>query len=113
MSYIVFKGIPKSCEQCDIKPEKCPAIQRRVEKMAPGLWIPSNYRHDDCPLVEIKAPHGNLIDAKAFKDYIREGYESVKHLFKDNGEFAKEVTENFCKDIDEQNVIVMAEGSEK
>ena len=24
-------------------------------------------RHPDCPLVEIKAPHGRLIDAKAFE----------------------------------------------
>ena len=46
-----------------------------------------------------------LIDADAFKNYIRSALEDMRHLFKDNGEWAKEVTESFCKDIDEQPTI--------
>ena len=46
-----------------------------------------------------------LIDADAFKDYIRGACEDMKHLYKDNGEWAKEITESFCKDIDEQLTI--------
>jgi len=46
-----------------------------------------------------------LIDADAFKDYIRGACEDMKHLFKDNGAWAKEITESFCKDIDEQPTI--------
>ena len=49
-----------------------------------------------------------LIDADAFKDYIRNALEETKHIYKDNGEWAKEITESFCKDIDEQPT-VMAE----
>ena len=46
-----------------------------------------------------------LIDADAFKDYIREACEDLALLFNDNGKVARLVTENFCKDIDEQPTI--------
>ena len=46
-----------------------------------------------------------LIDADAFKDYIRNALEETKHIYKDNGEWAKEITESFCKDIDEQPTV--------
>ena len=45
------------------------------------------------------------IDADAFKEYIRGACEDMKHLFKDNADFAKLITESFCKDIDEQPTI--------
>lgn len=46
-----------------------------------------------------------LIDANAFKEYIRNAYEETKNLYTDNGEWAKEITESFCQDIDEQPTI--------
>ena len=46
-----------------------------------------------------------LIDADAFKDYIREACEDLAPLFNDNGKVARLVTESFCKDIDEQPTI--------
>ena len=48
--------------------------------------------------------HGRLIDADAFKQYIREGMEEMKKYFKtDKGlELAIKTTESFLKDIDEQ-----------
>lgn len=46
-----------------------------------------------------------LIDADAFKDYIRGALEDVRHLYKDNGVWAEEITESFCKDIDEQPTV--------
>ena len=45
------------------------------------------------------------IDADAFKEYIRGACEDMKHLYKDNGAWAKVITESFCKDIDEQPTI--------
>lgn len=45
------------------------------------------------------------IDADAFKDYIREASEDLAPLFNDNGKVARLVTENFCKDIDEQPTV--------
>ena len=46
------------------------------------------------------------IDADAFKEYIRNALEETKHIYKDNGAWAKEITENFCKDIDEQPTVL-------
>ena len=46
------------------------------------------------------------IDADAFKDYIRSGYEEMKHLlFNENIKVATLITESFCKDIDEQPTV--------
>ena len=50
-----------------------------------------------------------LIDADAFKNYIRSALKDTRHLFKDNGKWAEEVTEEFCKDIDEQPTIERTE----
>ena len=46
-----------------------------------------------------------LIDADAFKEYICNAYEQVKHMYPDGGEWARQITEDFCKDIDEQPTI--------
>jgi len=46
-----------------------------------------------------------LIDADAFKNYIRGALDDVKHLYKDNGAWAKEITDSFCMDIDEQPTV--------
>lgn len=46
-----------------------------------------------------------LIDADAFKAYIRNAYEQVKHMYPDGGKWARQITEDFCKDIDEQPTI--------
>lgn len=29
------------------------------------MWVPTNYRPDDCPLAEISQPHGRLIEKNA------------------------------------------------
>lgn len=46
-----------------------------------------------------------LIDADALKNYIRSGFEDVKHLFK-NEKWAEEVVKGFCEDIDEQPTVI-------
>ena len=46
-----------------------------------------------------------LIDADAFKAYIRNAYEQVKHMYPDGGKWARQITEDFCNDIDEQPTI--------
>ena len=53
------------------------------------------------------------IDADAFKDYIRGACEDMKHLFKNNADFAKLITESFCKDIDEQPTIQPTDSLQK
>ena len=46
-----------------------------------------------------------LIDADAFKEYICNAYEQVKHMYPDGGEWARQITEDFCKDIDDQPTV--------
>ena len=46
-----------------------------------------------------------LIDADAFKEYLKNAYEEVKHVYTDGGVFAWRITEDFCRDIDEQPTI--------
>ena len=67
--------MPESCSKCFVKPACCPAIRKRLEsKYQPYTWIPANYRHEDCPLVEVP-PHGRLIDADAvFNNLERTGW---------------------------------------
>ena len=66
-----IKGMemPKNCDRCFIKPGYCPAIRKRIKSDTPGYtWIPANYRHEDCPLIEVLEPHGDLIDRKALME---------------------------------------------
>lgn len=62
---VIVKGMEmhKGCLSCFVKAGWCPAIRKRMEEASRSdRWIPENYRHDDCPLVEVP-PHGRLIDA--------------------------------------------------
>ena len=52
-----------------------------------------------------------LIDVDAFKEYICNSYEQVKHMYPDGGEWARQITEDFCKDIDEQPTIDISNNS--
>ena len=66
---ILIKGMemPKSCRKCFIKQGSCPAIRKRIQVLPTNsdIWVPYNYRHDDCPLWGVPTPHGRLIDADA------------------------------------------------
>ena len=46
-----------------------------------------------------------LIDADAFKAYMRGALEQTRRCYPDGGEWAEAVTEEFCRDIDEQPTI--------
>ena len=46
-----------------------------------------------------------LIDADAFKEYLKNVFEEVKHVYTDGGVFAWRITEDFCRDIDEQPTV--------
>ena len=45
-----------------------------------------------------------LIDADAFKEYIENGFQEATNLFKneEGRELARQITDVFCRDIDEQ-----------
>ena len=46
-----------------------------------------------------------LIDADAFKEYLKNAFEEAQHVYTDGGVFAGRITEDFCRDIDEQPTI--------
>ena len=46
-----------------------------------------------------------LIDADALKKYMRNSLEEVRNCYPDGGRWAETITEEFCKDIDEQPTI--------
>lgn len=46
-----------------------------------------------------------LIDADAFKEYMRKALEETKDCYPDKGEWAEDITEQFCKDIDDQPTV--------
>ena len=58
MSVIVMgMEMPKGCLSCFVKAGWCPAIRKRMEEASRSdRWIPENYRHDDCPLIEVQEP---------------------------------------------------------
>lgn len=65
--YIKNMEMPKSCHKCFIKQGSCPAIRKRIQVLPTNsdIWVPYNYRHDDCPLGNVSTPHGDLIDQGA------------------------------------------------
>lgn len=66
MSYILIKNMemPESCYKCPLSRSGCSAVMKRVKtREQPMTWIPWNYRHDDCPLVEV--PSSDVTELKS------------------------------------------------
>ena len=66
--YIKGMEMPKNCAGCPVNMEVCNRDYKYLLEH-PGLY---EKRADDCPLVEVKAPHGRLIDADALRQSIGE-----------------------------------------
>ena len=109
MSSVLIRGMemPERCGQCFLRVGNC---KQRIYM---------EHRPKDCPLVEVKEPHGRLIDADKFKaDY------SMKN---DCAECEKELRYSsrsceydriyskmdFCGWLDDAEVVIEAEGSEE
>lgn len=76
MSYIVPKEIPNCCGRCPCfhaeHPMYCQAVKADQNKR---IYAPyEGYRPDWCPLVEVKTPHGRLIDADELS---KQKYENI------------------------------------
>lgn len=75
MSYIVPKEIPNRCGRCPCfhaeHPMYCQAVKADKNKK---IYAPyGEGRPEWCPLIEIKTPHGRLIDADMLKSKFRHG----------------------------------------
>lgn len=111
MSYIIPQKMPLRCFECGhISSSTMDGYSCKIVHKSLASEHGINLRRPDwCPLIEIPTPHGRLIDADEFKNYIRSGYEEMKHLFNENLKAATLVTEGFCKDIDEAPTVIEAE----
>lgn len=71
MSYICKGDIPKSCSKCPQRTlYRGISVCLAANKMK--VSTSNKCRHDNCPLVEIPTPHGRLIDADRFLDWLKE-----------------------------------------
>lgn len=66
---VLIKGMemPKSCEYCDLCTSDGDCIAMGGDSLWDALpedavYFPNDWKHDDCPLAEVLAPHGDLID---------------------------------------------------
>lgn len=91
---VLIKGVvmPKSCQECTMN----------CLRGFNGSDFLANKRADGCQLVEIKPPHGRLIDAEAFNDYMQNRY--------DNNELTNGDWIDFRLSLKDQPTIVPAEG---
>lgn len=62
MSILINMEMPKGCVSCFLKCGSCSSIRKRIDESRGDKWCPVNYRHPDCPLIEVPE-HGRLIDA--------------------------------------------------
>lgn len=99
--------LPKNCVLCPCcvgegigagRQHYCQAIEDEP-------CVSETYRPKNCPLVEIRAPHGRLIDADELKKNMRNYYPSIDHLCCSQHVVTK-------RDIDCAPTIIEAEVSE-
>ena len=64
---VIIKGmkLPKNCDNCDLIQFDDEGLEAHCPLSPYYRWCgtPPDYRPEGCPLVEIRAPHGRLIDA--------------------------------------------------
>ena len=65
---VIIKGMkmPKSCDSCDLIQFDDEELEAHCPLSPYYRWCgtPPDYRPEGCPLVEIRTPHGRLIDAE-------------------------------------------------
>lgn len=66
--YIIGEKMPNNCTEC-FKHNKCDKYHIEIVKNEDGDFLPT-YVADNCPLIEIKTPHGRLIDEKDVLRYL-------------------------------------------
>lgn len=106
MSSVLIRGMemPQKCGQCKLfhaeQPMYC-IVDKNYRTVGAPYGMP---RPDWCPLVEVKEPHGELIDKD---NLIQEFIDSdLDHLQRDDW---KEVIQIVC----DADVVIEAEGSEE
>ena len=104
---IIIKGMkmPSGCFDCPISFEDSEGYICDVAPKCTGFELE---RPDWCPLVEVPTPHGRLIDADAFENFIRKDWDKNDHWIADVVYSRPTIIEADDKDINVPN----KEGSE-
>ena len=100
--------IPKNCEECNIR-------DIHLCKLWMKMTIKQTYegKHPDCPLVEVKEPHGRLGDLDKLWDrmYNYIDNEGAKMPFGDNDFMIHK--DSACELIEDAPTVIEAEGREE
>ena len=75
--------LPSNCEKCpfnyaDMSVGICMAADKTIDTRTYG-----RKRHPDCPMTELPAPHGRLIDADEIEKCVHERYDVGEYVFAD------------------------------
>ena len=109
MADLLIRGMkmPEYCYECPLHNMESGYCQFYKDSY---LW--SFERPARCPLVQLPAGHGRLIDADAFKADCLAATKEAKPDFIRHEDWLKScaVTLSFCRDIDERPTIVPSEG---
>lgn len=74
---VIGMEMPRHCGECGI--DWCDRWKRLI---VDGMSIAKS-RPPDCPLVELPTPHGRLIDADTFENFIRKDWDKNDHWIAD------------------------------
>jgi len=110
--------MPKGCRDCPMEmfyincgDTRCRATNKLLAEDYEAIHFIG--RPDWCPLVEVPAPHGRLIDADVLKNYIEnDGHTeafAMAHIGREGKFF---LMGNITADIDEQPTVIEAEEGE-
>lgn len=107
MSVVVIgMEMPSGCQSCDFSDDEARFCKAAKE------YIPMLGKPEFCPLVELPARHGRLIDEGALRDIFGMGYscEDCKQNVWDCSYNQNYTRMDFCGWLDEMETIVEAEG---
>lgn len=80
--YVEGLPMPKNCSDCPFYYHGfCEALDDRIA----SVWDQEDYlgRHEECPLTEVKTPHGRLIDSEPLCRAAeqRKGIVNIDHIY--------------------------------
>ena len=82
---VLIKGftMPESCEECDLCNDDGYCLAMHGDSLWDALpegaeYFPTGWKYEGCPIIEVPAPHGDLIDRDALNigEYEREDDDS-------------------------------------
>jgi len=71
-------SMPKNCAECPCEHYECMLLDKDAEDIM--QYFSGNERHPECPLIELPAQHGRLVDADELKKFpIRRDHYDKEH----------------------------------